>query len=116
MLKNFARNFLAAWKVPRWRAALLIAAVSDAVGLGMTLLLPLQLVVDVLTAGALLGVLGFRWAILPALAVEVVPVLQLFPAWTLFVLALAGTERQPPLSGKSGPEENTRAFPEQNKG
>jgi hypothetical protein len=36
----------------------------------------------------LLFTLGFRWQLFIALAVEVVPALELFPAWTLVVLAL----------------------------
>ena len=43
-------------------------------------------------AAALFAVLGFRWSLLTALAIEAVPVLQLFPAWTLSVLALAALD------------------------
>jgi hypothetical protein len=42
----------------------------------------------------LFGVLGFRWPLLAALVTEAVPGLQLFPAWTLVVLALAATEAE----------------------
>ena len=46
------------------------------------------------TAIVLFGVLGFRWPLLAALVTEAVPGLQLFPAWTLVVLALAATEAE----------------------
>ena len=36
--------------------------------------------------------LGYRWKLLVALAIEVVPVIQVFPAWTLMVLTSAATE------------------------
>jgi hypothetical protein len=46
---------------------------------------------DAVTAVVLFAVLGFRWPLLSALAIEAVPGLQLFPAWTLVVAALAST-------------------------
>lgn len=94
MLMNLVHNFLMAWKFPRWRWALLTALLSDALGFGVVLLPPLQWMLDAVTAGVLFAVLGFRWPLLSALAVEVVPALQLFPAWTLVVAALASTENR----------------------
>jgi hypothetical protein len=82
-------HFMAAWKIPRWRWALLIAVVSDALGFGAVLLPPVQWVLDGVTAAALLMVLGFRWQLLAALVVEAVPALEIFPAWTLVVLAMS---------------------------
>lgn len=98
-LNKLIRNFLAAWKVPRWRRALLVAALSDVLGFGVVLVPPLQWLLDVVTAGVLFAVLGFRWTLLSALAIEVVPALQLFPAWTLVVAAMASMEAQPPPVG-----------------
>lgn len=92
-MKNLLQNFIQAWQLPRWRWALLIAVVSDALGFGLLLLPPLQWTVDAVTALLLFAVLGFRWPILPVLAVEVVPAAQVFPAWTLVVLAMASTEK-----------------------
>ena len=92
MSMNLVHNFLTAWKSPRWRWALLIAMLSDALGFGVVLLPPLQWLLDAVTAGVLFAVLGFRWPLFSALAIEVVPALQLFPAWTLAVAALASTE------------------------
>lgn len=94
MLPQLTHNLRIAWKHPRWRWALVVAVLSDAVGFGLVLAPPLHWTVDALTAILLFVVLGFRWGLLMALAVEVVPGLQVFPAWTLVVLALASTERR----------------------
>jgi hypothetical protein len=94
MWRQAAKNFTEAWKKPRWRYALLIAALSDCLGYGVAFWPPLQWLLDALTAVALFVALGFRWALVPALAVEVVPFLQLFPAWTLAVAALAAMEKE----------------------
>jgi len=93
-MKKFLNNFLLAWKLPRWRWALLLALISDVLGIAFTFTPPVYWVIDAVTAVVLLFVIGFRWPLLPALAVEVIPGLQLFPAWTLVVLALAGTENK----------------------
>ncbi|MCE9596144.1 MAG: hypothetical protein K8S98_18295 [Planctomycetes bacterium] len=45
--------------------------------------------VDFGVALALFVLLGFRWALLPALVVELIPGLALFPTWTLAVTSLA---------------------------
>jgi hypothetical protein len=82
-----------AWKNPRWRAALLVAAVSDAIGFGLGLLPPIQWLVDGVTAVVLLMVLGFSWPLMAALVVEAVPALEMFPIWTLVVIVMAGTSR-----------------------
>ncbi len=97
---SLGRNVATAWKSPRWRAALLVAVVSDALGFGVVLLPPVQWLLDAVTAVALLAVLGFRWTLLVA------PWLSnwcrdwsLFPAWTLMVAALAATDNShPPAS------------------
>jgi len=98
-LKNLIQNFLTAWKLPRWRWALLAAALSDALGFGVVLLPPAQWLLDAVTAAVLFAVLGFRWPLLGALAVEAVPGLEVFPAWTMVVLALAGTEARRSAAG-----------------
>ncbi len=91
MLHKLIDRLLIAWRSPRWRWALLIAVLSDALGFAAVLVPPLQWVLDALTAGMLFVILGFPWALLTALAVEVIPALELFPFWTLAVLALAST-------------------------
>ena len=92
MLMNWVGNFRAAWKLPRWRRALLVAALSDVLAFGVVLFPPAQWLLDGVTAAVLFAVLGFRWLLLSALAIEAVPALQLFPSWILVVAALAGTE------------------------
>jgi len=78
----------------RMRWALLIALLSDALGFGVALFPLLQWLLDAITAIALLMVLGFRWPLLIALAFEVIPAIELFPAWTLVVLAMMASEKK----------------------
>jgi hypothetical protein len=92
MIKTFFNNFATAWKLPRWRWALLLALISDILGFVFTFTPPVHWTIDVVTVIVLFAAIGFKWLLLPALVVEVIPGLQLFPAWTLVVLALAGTE------------------------
>lgn len=96
---SLTRNLVLAWKSPRWRWALLVAVASDALGFGVVLLPPVQWLLDAVTAVLLLAVLGFRWPLLGALAVEVIPGLEVFPAWTLVVAALAATSSKRLASG-----------------
>jgi hypothetical protein len=91
---NYFQNFRNAWKTPRLRSALVIAVVSDILGFAVVLLPPVQWALDAVTAVLLLVVLGFRWQLLAALTIEVIPFLELFPAWTLVVMALAATTDQ----------------------
>ena len=94
MIRNYFHNFITAWKNPRMRRALVIAVVSDILGFGVVLLPPVQWALDAVTVILLLVVLGFRWQLFIALVIEVVPMMELFPAWTLVVLALAATQAQ----------------------
>jgi len=103
MLTRLPHNLAVAARSRRWRGALLVAVVSDALGFGVVLLPPVQWLLDAATAAVLFGVLGFRWPLLPALAVEAIPGLELFPAWTLVVLALAGTDHRLETRGRDGP-------------
>jgi hypothetical protein len=101
-MRNLIRNFLTAWRLPRWRWALAVAVLSDILGFGVAIWPPAQWILDGVTAVVLFALLRFRWPLLPALAIEVVPGLQLFPAWTLVVAALAGTETpKAPLSDET---------------
>jgi hypothetical protein len=90
-VNKFVRGFREAWRSPRWRLALSIAVVSDAIGFGLGLIPLIQWIVDAVTALALLAVLGFSWPLLAALAVEAVPAIEMFPTWTLVVLVMAGS-------------------------
>ena len=66
-MKKFLNNFLLAWKLPRWRWALLLALISDVLGIAFTFTPPVYWVIDAVTAVVLLFVIGFRWPLLPAL-------------------------------------------------
>ena len=92
---KLTHNFIKALKLSRWRWALLIAMVSDALGFAVVLFPPAQWLLDAITATALLFTIGFRWQLFIALAVEVVPALELFPAWTLVVLSLMAIPQYP---------------------
>ena len=76
MLSNLIQNLLLVWKFPRWRWALLTAVLSDALGFGVVLFPPVQWLLDAVTAIVIFVVLGFRWPLLVALAVEAVPGLR----------------------------------------
>lgn len=93
---TYIQNFLLAWKLPRWRWALVIALLSDGAGFLVAPMPPVQWLVDAITAALLFAALGFRWSLLSVLAIEVVPGLEVFPFWTLMVLALAGTQKDKP--------------------
>lgn len=76
----------------RKRIALGIAALADAVQLGLfpvfaegALSIPDD-ALDAVVAVLLLVTLGWRWRLVIALAAELVPGLALFPTWTAFVL------------------------------
>jgi hypothetical protein len=109
LLSKLIHNFLVAWKLPRWRWPMLTAMLSDALGFTIVQFPPTEWLLDGVTAIILFAVLGFRWPLLAALATEAVPVLQLFPAWTLVVLALAATEAERSESGTK--RISTRASP-----
>lgn len=100
-MTKWINNLRLAWQSPRWRWALIIAAVSDALGFGVALFPPMQWVLDAITALALLFVLGYRWKLLIALGIEVIPAIQLFPAWILVVGAMAATENQKSLNNNN---------------
>lgn len=69
--------------------ALVVAVASDAFSVAVELLPPVQIGIDLVTAVVLFAVLGFRWPLLPALIVEAIPGLSLFPTWTLAVGTIA---------------------------
>lgn len=111
MLTRVVGNLSAAIRTPRWRWALLTAVASDALGFGVVLLPPVQWALDAVTVAVLFMVLGFRWPLLPALAVEAVPGLELFPTWTLVVAALAATDSRPTVPGPGTDGQDVRRIP-----
>lgn len=69
---------------------------------------PLQIGLDLATATLLFAALGFRWPLLPALVVEAIPGLALFPTWTLVVGAMAALA---PKKGAGASPEQPEASP-----
>ena len=55
---------------------------------------PFNDALDLLVAAVLIKLLGFHWALLPALAAETVPALDLAPTWTAAVLLVTGSKRR----------------------
>lgn len=81
-------------------AARVIAVLADAVQLGF---LPLfaggaaegfDAVLDVAVGAAMVALVGWHWAFLPAFALELVPAVDLAPTWTIAVL-IATRQRGP---------------------
>jgi len=83
--------------------ALAVALVSDVLSVGFEFVPPLQIGLDLATGLVLWAMLGWRWPLLPALIVEAIPGLALFPTWSLVVGAL------PFLGGTSPPAGDGRA-------
>ena len=86
----------------RKRVALAVAAASD---LGRLVFAPafiegaaspLDIVVDAVTAIAILFIVGFEWRLAIALVAELVPGLDLFPSWTAVVLSLSAEAKALP--------------------
>jgi hypothetical protein len=73
----------------RLMLAFAIAGISDTVSLFDFSLPPLQLAVDLVTAGLLFAVLGWRWLLLPGLIMEAIPGVAVVPFWVLVVSAIA---------------------------
>jgi len=82
----------------RKKVALGIAAIADLVQLGLFpffsegALSPPDDVLDVVVAIALFVTLGFKWRVLFALGIELVPGVALFPSWTAVVATLPTAE------------------------
>jgi hypothetical protein len=68
--------------------AFVIAGISDLIS-GFMPLPPVEWVVDLLTAGALFAVLGWKWLLLPGLIMEAIPGVAVIPFWVLVVSAIA---------------------------
>ena len=78
-------------KAPEHRLAWLVAITADALQIvafpffaegGIS---PADTVLDVVTGVILTKLLGWHWAFLPTLAVELIPGMDLFPTWTAAV-------------------------------
>jgi hypothetical protein len=72
----------------RFAMAFGVAAVSDFLSIWLEFALPLQWVLDLVTAGLLFLILGRRWALLPGLVAEAIPGMGVLPVWVLVVLSI----------------------------
>ncbi len=76
---------------PKW-LALGIAILADTLQFALLplfaegVLSPFEAVLDIPTAAIMISLLGWHWAFLPSFVAELVPVLDLFPTWTVAVL------------------------------
>jgi hypothetical protein len=81
--------------LPRWLSrrrlmlAFAIAVLSDVCSVWLEFIPPLQLASDLITAGVLFIILGWRWGLLFGLVLEAIPGIAIFPAWVLVVAAIA---------------------------
>lgn len=75
--------------ISKWRfiLAFLVALTADTVGAPLG---SFNIVFDVFVAIILIVILGFNWMIIPALLVECVPGLGVFPTWAMAIMAIAG--------------------------
>lgn len=81
-------------------AALAVATISDGISMFSAFTPPVQVAVDVATAAALFGIMGFRWPLLPAVAIEAIPGLAVFPTWSVAVGVLVGVTPTTPSAPK----------------
>lgn len=98
MTPDDAGRSVASARTPsRVRAARLVALGADALQIAVAPLFgegfasPFNDALDLIIAAALIRLLGFHWALLPTLAAEGVPALDLAPTWTATVWLLTGT-------------------------
>lgn len=95
---------MAVIRFARFTAAFAVAAVSDFLSAWAEIVLPLQWMLDLLTAGVLFMILGRQWMILPGLIAEAIPGIAIFPSWILVVASIGvwgtvgQTTRNPPRS------------------
>jgi hypothetical protein len=101
----------------RVKAARVIGVVADAVQLGLLPLFvegwvsPLNDALDVVVAAAMVALVGWHWAFLPAFFSEMIPVWDLVPSWTAAVLIAT---RNAPLdvTSRGTPPEPTKSLGE----
>ena len=95
LVKSASSALLGEGVAPRSKhIAIGIAIVSDALQVGLFplaiegVLSPGELALDVVTALAMMLVLGFQWRLLAVFGIELVPGVALFPSWTAMALLL----------------------------
>ena len=96
------------WPPTRAGWALLLALAADGIQLGLApvffegALSPINDALDVAICVAMVRLLGWHYAFLPALAGEMLPVVDLFPTWTAAVLFVAARRKQRLRPGSPG--------------
>jgi hypothetical protein len=94
----------------RFRAALLLAVVADAVQIiGFPLfaegaISPVDDILDVVVGVALTGLLGWHWEFTPSLVAKLVPGIDLVPFWTLAVASVYRKWKRVESAGAAGAE------------
>jgi hypothetical protein len=76
--------------IASWRFVLAFCVALAADTVGMPLGESFVVVFDVIVAIILIIILGFNWMFIPALLIECVPGLGVFPTWVMAVMAIAG--------------------------
>lgn len=76
--------------------AFAVAGISDILSVSFAFMPPVQIAVDLVTAMALWILLGSRWPLLPALIAEAIPVVAIFPTWTMVAGAYLYYSRKAP--------------------
>lgn len=89
----------------RFRTAMVLAVVADAVQIGVFPLFlegalsPMDDILDLIVAVALFGLLGWHWELLPSSVAKLVPGLDLVPFWTLAVANIYRKGKQVEATG-----------------
>jgi hypothetical protein len=102
-MRESIRRFFAVWKLPRWRAAMVLAVISDAISFGLAFTGPFEVAADLITALALFAILGFRWPLFIPLVVEAIPGVAVFPTWVVAIGAMAAADAAAKPSDPSTP-------------
>jgi hypothetical protein len=90
-----------ALKSPEHRLAWLVAVAIDGLQIAALPffaaggLSPADTVLDIVAAAILIRLLGFHWAFLPSLLVELMPGFDLFPTWTAAVFFVTRQQMHP---------------------
>jgi hypothetical protein len=88
-------------KAPEHRLAWMVALAVDGLQIALMPLFaaggvsPADTALDILAAAVLIRLLGFHWAFLPSLLVELMPGFDLFPTWTAAVFFVTRQQIHP---------------------
>lgn len=99
----------------RVRAARVLGVVADAVQLGLLPMFvggwvsPLNDALDVVVAIAMVALVGWHWAFLPAFFSELIPIWDLVPSWTAAVL-IATRNAPVEVTPQAPPDEAPKAL------